>query len=164
MKYATINNRKRIERVQDTEPAPREGRTFIELTDEQAAEFEAIKQAKSGRPIWFDGRVTTPRIEMDGGNYTLRWDEESGEIVKEAVLTAGGMPLAQAKAAYAATGAVFDAMPPGKQALWEPVRAKVAQAIDAGNPALAMEIITTVPFLYEGMEEDRSAFLALFGG
>jgi hypothetical protein len=66
------------------------------------------------------------------------------------------------QAAWDASAAAFGALPLGKQALWEPVRAKVAAFILAGDFASAYQTIATVPSLYEGMEIDRAAFLALF--
>jgi len=66
------------------------------------------------------------------------------------------------KAAYDAAAAVFNGLSKGKQALWEPVRLAVADAILAGDMASAKETLETVPALYEGAEDDRAMFLALF--
>lgn len=65
-------------------------------------------------------------------------------------------------AAQQAAAAVFDALPAGKRALWEPVRVAVDGRLAVGDLAGAAEIIATVPEIYEGMEADRTAFLALF--
>ena len=61
-----------------------------------------------------------------------------------------------------AAAAAFKSLTPGKQALWEPVRAAVAAALQKGDFASAKTIIETVPSLYSGMETDRATFLALF--
>lgn len=66
--------------------------------------------------------------------------------------------------AYDTAAAAFEAMPKGKQALWEPVRQKVAAAILSGNMAEAVEILNTTPVIYEGAEADRDVFLALLTG
>ena len=68
-------------------------------------------------------------------------------------------PVEQARDA---AKAAFASLPAGKQALWEPVRAAVDAALVAGNGAGAVAIIKTVPEIYDGMEADRQAFLALF--
>ena len=57
---------------------------------------------------------------------------------------------------------VFESLPIGKQALWQPVRAAVADAILSGDMEKAKEILVTVPALYADAEEDRAKFLALF--
>jgi hypothetical protein len=64
--------------------------------------------------------------------------------------------------AVAAAAAVFDSLPKGKRALWEPVRAAVYAAILAGDLAGAREIIETVPNIYPDMSADRDLFLTLF--
>ena len=61
-----------------------------------------------------------------------------------------------------AAAASFETLSLGKQALWQPVRQAVANAILAGDMATAAGIMTTVPALYEGAEEDRQIFMALF--
>ena len=66
------------------------------------------------------------------------------------------------QAAYDAAAAVFNGLSKGKQALWESVRLAVADAILAGDMASAKETLETVPALYEGAEDDRAMFLALF--
>ena len=65
-------------------------------------------------------------------------------------------------AAQQAAAAVFNALPPGKQALWEPVRDAVDARLAVNDLAGAEQIIATVPEIYEGMEADQQAFLALF--
>lgn len=62
----------------------------------------------------------------------------------------------------AAATAIFESMSLGKQALWEQVKQAVTKAIFAGDLATAKEILTTVPALYPGAEDDRTAFLNLF--
>ena len=66
------------------------------------------------------------------------------------------------QAAYDAAAVVFNGLSKGKQALWESVRLAVADAILAGDMASAKETLETVPALYEGAEDDRAMFLALF--
>lgn len=64
--------------------------------------------------------------------------------------------------ALAAAAAVFDSLPKGKRALWEPVRAAVYAEILVGDWAGAREIIETVPNIYPDMSADRDLFLTLF--
>jgi hypothetical protein len=66
------------------------------------------------------------------------------------------------KAAWDASAAAFESLSLGKQALWEPVRVKVADFIQKGDFASAYQTIATVPNLYDGMDADRTMFLALF--
>lgn len=68
----------------------------------------------------------------------------------------------QIQSAYDAASAAFAALSLGKQAYWEPVRQAVAKAILKGKMEDAVEILTTIPALYEGAEDDRQIFLALF--
>jgi hypothetical protein len=68
----------------------------------------------------------------------------------------------QQNAAWDAAAAAFESLSLGKQALWEPVRVKVADFILKGDFASAYQTIATVPTLYEGMDADRATFLALF--
>ena len=56
----------------------------------------------------------------------------------------------------------FDALPLGKQVLWEGVRAKVSDAVLAGDITKAVEILRTTPAIYAGAKADRDVFLALF--
>ena len=55
---------------------------------------------------------------------------------------------AQRRAAYDTAVVVFESLPIGKQALWQPVRAAVADAILSGDMEKAKEILVTVPALY----------------
>lgn len=162
MKYLALGPRLRIRRIYETATAEEiEENNLVEVTDEVATEAEALREAGE-IPLFYNGNVTTRAAEVEGGDYSFQWSAEEGNFVKEQVLTASGMPASQARAAYAATGAVFDAMDPGKRALWEPVRAQVAAALQVGDATLAKSIVSTVPLLYDGMEDDRNAFLALF--
>lgn len=90
---------------------------------------------------------------------------KAGQIVdlerQLAAATAPAVAPAQ-NAAQQAAAAVFDALPAGKRALWEPVRVAVDARLAVGDVAGAAEIIATVPEIYDGMEADRAAFLALF--
>ena len=99
------------------------------------AEFQAIKQA-----------------EQKAARITAMTPEElAAKQQREAV-----------QAAYTTALAAFETLPLGKQALWEPVRAKVAEAILSGNIAIAIEILQTTPVIYDGAEVDRDKFLTLF--
>ena len=64
--------------------------------------------------------------------------------------------------AYTAASDAFETLDLGKQALWEPVRAKVAGYILAGDFASAGATLQTMPVIYEGAEADRDMFLQLF--
>jgi hypothetical protein len=104
-------------------------------------------------------------INMQTGEKTIVpfTEEEMAEyLIQKAESDALELVKAQAQAAYDAAAAVFMSLPIGKQALWEPVRGMVAKSILEGNMATAKEILETVPALYEGAEEDRALFLALF--
>lgn len=68
----------------------------------------------------------------------------------------------QTQAAWNAFAAAWEALPPGKRAMWEPVRIAVADYILAGEFQQAMATIQTAPIPAE-YEADRTAFLALFG-
>ena len=70
-------------------------------------------------------------------------------------------PVDPRQAVFDIASAAFKSLPIGKQVFWEPVRAKVGEAILAGDMASAFEILITVPTLYDGMEEDRDTFLSL---
>lgn len=69
---------------------------------------------------------------------------------------------AQRQAAYDAAAIVFESLSVGKQALWEPVRQAVADAIFLGDMEKVKEILVTLPALYPDAEDDRAKFLALF--
>jgi hypothetical protein len=71
-------------------------------------------------------------------------------------------PIDPRQAAFDIASVAFKSLPLGKQVFWEPVRAAVGEAILAGETASVVEILTTVPTLYDGMEDDRATFLALF--
>lgn len=68
----------------------------------------------------------------------------------------------QRQGAYDAAAAVFESLPKGVRALWEPTRVAVAAAILRGDMAEAVEILMTTPVIYEGAEADRQLFLDLF--
>jgi hypothetical protein len=106
------------------------------------------------------------QIRLDNPTTTTENGERVGEghpfyEAKIAEWVANATP-SPTQAAYDAADAVFNSFSKGKQALWEPVRAAVAQAILAGDVATAIEILKTTPPIYEGAEADRNLFLALF--
>lgn len=71
-------------------------------------------------------------------------------------------PVPTGQQAYDAAASLFNSLPLGKQAMWEPVRKAVADALLVSNFTKAKEILSTVPVTYEGAETDRSMFLQLF--
>lgn len=156
MKHAILGPAKRINRVLDAPTAQ-----TLEITDEQAA----IVAAAEDRVGYFliDGEF------LSGAQNAARLQAER-KAAREAERLAAMPPeqLAahtarlQRQAAYDAAAAVFESLPLGKQALWEPVRAAVAKAIMAGEMATAYEIVSTLPVIYPGAEDDRALFLALF--
>lgn len=97
----------------------------------------------------------TALMDQDKKAFLQSIADQKGEIKAPAVPP-------QIQAAYDAAVAAFETLSLGKQALWEPVRQAVAKAILKGDMATAVEILTTVPALYEDAEEDRQKFLALF--
>ena len=97
----------------------------------------------------------------------VEWNRPEPQPTEDQLAAASAQAEALAAArqsAWSAAAAAFEALPLGKQALWEPVRAKVAEYIASGDFTAAYTTIATVPTLYEGMEADRAAFLALFQG
>lgn len=154
MKYAITGPAGRIFKVLD---APN-GQTK-EITDEQAATVNS-----SELPLFLiDGELKTQEEARAAKQAEQKAAREAARL---AAMTpeqlAAEQARAAAKAAYDAAKAVFDALPIGKQALWEPVRQKVAAAILSGDMAKAKEILETVPALYPEAEADRALFLALF--
>lgn len=155
MKYAITGPMGRIHRILD-EPTDR----TVEITDEQAAlvndtphpmgYFVIEGQFKTGVEVAAE-RQAARRAEMEAARIAAMTPEQLAEQ----------QARAQRQAAYDAAAAVFESLPIGKQAMWEPVRAAVAQAIMAGDMAKALEILTTLPVLYDGAEEDRQLFLDL---
>jgi hypothetical protein len=159
MKYAILGPQGRINRISDDEPQNvGEGSTVVEITDEQAATVQA-------------GMESTPRIpyflhedELETQAECMARRAEVRKAEREAARIAAMTPeQLQVKAAWDASAAAFESLPLGKQALWETVRVKVADFIQAGDFASAAATIQSVPTLYEGMDDDRNAFLQLFG-
>jgi hypothetical protein len=72
------------------------------------------------------------------------------------------------RGAYAAAGAIYDALPAWQRLYLEPMRAGIAAALQAGDFAAAYDIISDTPAAaYPGIpandfEAIRSQFLALF--
>jgi hypothetical protein len=150
MKYAITGPEGRIFKVLD-EPTDE----TKEITDKQAVTVNASEE-----PIFLiDGELKT-RTEMQ---VIRRAEFEAARI---AAMTPEQLAAKQkreaAQAAYDIAAAAFNTLPLGKQALWEPVRAKVAQAILSGDIAKAAEILQTTPVIYTGAGADRDMFLALF--
>jgi hypothetical protein len=141
------------------------GRIF-QVLDEPTAETKQITNAQANTvrsskdPIFLiNGELKTQaeaqvirRAEQKAARIAAMTPEELAEYQQREAI----------QAAYATARATFETMPLGKQALWEPVRARVAEAILSGNIATAIEILQTTPVIYSGAEADRDAFLALF--
>lgn len=72
------------------------------------------------------------------------------------------VPAVVVSPAYQAAANAFNSLTLGKQALWEPVRVAVAEAILKNDLAKARQILETVPAIYPGAEDDRATFLSLF--
>ena len=135
-------------------------------TNDQTGEVILFPSYEPTPKIGYSVRTVTTEIQaiLDQGGPFL-WvptdpanPEGGGTLTK----VAPDPMVAIKKAAWNAAAAVFEAMPLGKQALWEPVRVKVAAFIQAGDFVSAATTIATVPTLYEGMDADRAMFLALF--
>ena len=138
MKYAITTPRGRIIKVLD-----KSNDRTLEITDEEASLVEA-------------GRNATPPVA-----YGIDSAEEFrlfSKIREEQRLAL----LSPAQQSFDIASEAFKSLPIGKQVFWEPVRAAVGEAILAGETASAVEILNTVPTLYDGMEDDRATFLALF--
>lgn len=130
-----------------------------EITDEQA-----IAVNSSELPMFMiEGELKTQAEVME---IKLAKRQAEREADRLAAMTpeqiAAQEARAAAQAAYDAAKAVFDSLPKGKKKLWEPIRQAVGAAILAGDMAEAKEILETIPPIYEGSEDDRAAFLALF--
>jgi len=146
-----------------------------EITDEQATLV-----ASNADPLGYfliEGafkpgtQVMADKMAERRAAYELEQAERRGQLDAEAAVRLAALSaeakarveaLQRSKAAHDAAAAVFESLTPGKQALWETVRAKVAAAIKASDYTLAYQTIATVPVLYPGMEDDRAMFLALF--
>ena len=150
MKYAITGPAGRIFKVLDepTEEAK-------QITNKQAATVSSSKD-----PLFLINGELKTQAEMQ----VIRQAEQKAARI--AAMTPEELAAHQQReaiqTAYAAALAAFETMPLGKQALWEPVRAKVAEAILSGNIATAIEILQTTPVIYSGAEADRDVFLALF--
>ena len=118
-----------------------------EITDEQASLVEAGRNATPSVPYGIDS----------AGEFRLL-----SEIRKERRLALQSPEQRAAQQSFDIASEAFKSLPIGKQVFWEPVRAAVGEAILAGETASAVEILNTVPTLYDGMEDDRTTFLALF--
>lgn len=114
-----------------------------DLTPAQMARVEAV---------YADDITLFASIATPGQEYTVPQPPPTQEEIEAAIR----------KSAWDAAAAAFESLPLGKQALWEPVRQKVGDFIVHGDFASAAATIHSVPVLYEGMEGDRSMFLALF--
>jgi len=150
MKYAITGPAGRIFQVLDEST---EGTK--EITDAQAAIISSSKD-----PLFLiKGELKT----LAEAQVIRRAEQKAARI---AAMTpdelAAHQKIEAAQAIYDAALEAFKTMTLGKQALWEPVRAKVAEAILSGNIDIAVEILQTTPIIYAGAEADRDMFLALF--
>lgn len=150
MKYAITGPEGRINRVLD-----KANDRTVEITDDQA---ETVNSSKE--PIFLIESELKTLTEFQAIKRTER------EATRIAAMTPEQLAAKQQReatqAAYTTAAAAFETLPLGKQALWEPVRAKVAEAIRSGNIATAVEILQTTPVIYDGAEADRDMFLSLF--
>lgn len=161
MKYADIGPMKYILQVIDTDLAPDEDMTGMQLlTDEQASRAEAYR-ADLKMPIWWGNDVTHVMLASDNGASMFMWNEELGDYTNEPIILPGGMSVAEARAVYVSASALFEAMSPGKRAYWEPIRQIVADLVRQGDLASPIAILETMPVVYADAEIDRDAFLAL---
>ena len=147
MKYALTGPKGRIFQVSDTSPQGAAPERIKEITDEQA-----IIVSSKADPLGY--------FVIDGA--FINGTEAIAILAEQRFQETATAEQKMSRAAYLAAAAIFESMSLGKQAIWEGVRMKVAAAITDGDFLKAKTIIETVPFLYEGMEEDRAMFLALF--
>lgn len=150
MKYAITGPKGRVFQILDEQ---RLG--AVEISDDLAATISA-----SEAPLYLiEGELKTQEEFID----LQRVADEASRIE---TMTPEELAMKQARdeaqAIYNAAVAAFEAMPKGKQLLWEPVRQGVAAAIMRGDMTEALEILNTTPVIYEGAEDDRATFLALF--
>lgn len=150
MKYAITGPAGRIFRVLDESNDETK-----EITDEQATIINSSKD-----PLF----LIKGELKTQAEAQVIRRAEQKAARI--AAMTpeelAAHQQIEAAQAVYDAAGEAFKTLTLGKQALWEPVRVKVAQAILSGNIAIAVEILQTTPIIYPGAEADRDMFLALF--
>lgn len=150
MKYAITGPAGRIFKVLDK---PTE--ETKQITNAQAATFSSSKD-----PIFLVNSELKTQAEMQ---VIRRVEQKAARI---AAMTPEELTQHQRReaiqSAYNAALTAFETLPLGKQALWESVRAKVAEAILSGNITTAVEILQTTPVIYPGAETDRDMFLALF--
>jgi hypothetical protein len=114
-----------------------------EITDEQAA---VVKSATDPLGYWVVDGVFIAGTEQQAKR------KADAEAARFAAMT----PEQRAAAA------IYDQMPAGKRAMWEPVRTAVAKALMAGDFAHAKEILVTLPAIYPDAEAERQQFLTLF--
>jgi hypothetical protein len=150
MKYAITGPAGRIFQVLDEST---EGTK--EITDEQATIISSSKD-----PLF----LIKGELKTQAEAQIIRRAEQKAARI--AAMTpeelAAHQKIEAAQAIYDAAGEAFKTMTLGKQALWEPVRVKIAEAILSGNIAIAVDILQTTPIIYAGGEADRDMFLALF--
>lgn len=150
MKYAITGPAGRIFKVLDKSTEETK-----QITNAQAVTFSSSKD-----PLFLiDGELKT-QAEMQ----VIRQAKQKAARI--AAMTSEELTQHQQReaiqSAYNAALTAFKTLPLGKQALWESVRAKVAEAILSGNITTAVEILQTMPVIYPGAETDRDIFLALF--
>lgn len=100
------------------------------------------------------------------GQHEARLLEVLGEDIPTALqsIASGTFVVAEPTQSplYLAAAAAFDALPAGTKVLLEPVSAAVAKALKAGDTEAAKSIISTLPNIYEGAEEEKQVILSLF--
>ena len=113
-----------------------------------------LLRVTSEKPTYNPDASTIEEIEViDIGAGELRTEYRVIPLPPESIA---------ASRAYNAAADIFAALPLGKQALWEPVRAKVSESLLSGDFPKAKEILQTTPAIYPGADEDLNLFLALF--
>ena len=131
-------------------------------------EFIRPDRNENETPEVYRARIDAARLAYCEANPNVfgitHWDEAKlgTRPTEEQIEAEIATPSSPIQAAWDASAAAFESLPLGKQALWEPVRVKVADFILKGDFAAAATTIATVPTLYDGMETDRAMFLALF--
>ena len=155
MKYAILDPKGRVLRVVDKKPDDKT--SYHEITDQQAQTIETVV-----RPDYyavFEGELVNReklkelRKAKDHENFLNQLTPEQ----KEKIINRNKI-----NEAYFTASDAYQKLSLGKRALWEPVRAAVAEAINAGEISKAKEILQTTPAIYQGAENDRAAFLSIF--
>lgn len=144
MKHAITGPHGRIFRVLDES-----NDHTLPITNAQAA---LVESKADPHGYWIIDGTFTPGTEVQAARKAAREAERVAAMTPE---------QRTSHETYQAAAAVFESLDLGKQALWEPVRVRVAEFITKGDFASAQQTIATVPPLYPGIEDDRALFLAL---